>query len=1108
MAEKGEMKAEKSEVAKKEEQILAFWHERQIFAKSLEQPAGAAPRGEFVFYDGPPFATGTPHYGHILASAIKDAVPRYQTMRGYRVARRWGWDCHGLPIENIVEKELQISGKKEIEKLGVAKFNETARSKVLTYVGEWKKTVERMGRWVDFDGSYKTMDNTYMESVWWALAELNQKGLLYEGNKVLPYCPRCETPIANSEIAMDGSYKDIADLSVYVKFELKDEPGTYLLAWTTTPWTLPGNTALAINPEMIYVQNEDNLIFAKSRLEHLPSVSQTIKKEFTGRDLVGRKYQTLFDYYLSEGQVYAADFVTTEEGTGVVHVAPAFGEDDLALARKENLPVIVHVDETGHFKPEVKDFAGLAVKPKSEDEKTRLAADIAVIKYLQEHGQFFAKQKIVHAYPHCMRCETPLYYYALPSWFIKIQDLKPRLGELNQQINWIPEHLKTGRFAKSMEGAPDWNISRNRYWATPLPIWKCEQCAQTKVVGSLKELLAEREPRNHYWVLRHGEAESNVRQIVSGRVDGEYPLTERGKQEVAAAAEKLKAEKIDAIIASPVWRTKESAELLAGIVGFPKDKIIFDDRLREVDFGDLEGESVAAYHQALPGQCEDLAEVRTRALSFLYHLDAERQGQKILLVTHQTVADFIQAAVAPAKSSFVTGELRPLDFISLPHNERFELDLHRPYVDELKLKCACGGEMKRIPEVIDCWFESGAMPFAAEHYPFENKEKTEARLPADFVAEYIAQTRTWFYYMHVLSTVLFGQIPFRNVVTTGNVLAEDGQKMSKSKGNFPDPWLVFDRYGVDALRFYLLSSPLLKAEDLSFSETGLAEVSRRVISRLRNVLAFYELYADQTAEAIIPEGRSSVLDRWIGSRLNETVGAVTEAMEGFVIEQALRPLDLLIDDLSTWYLRRSRERFKAEAAERVAAAGTLRFVLQELAKLLAPFTPFIAEEIYQTVREEAAPESVHLTRWPEGGVVEQEVLEQMGKTRELVSQGLELRAKAKIKVRQPLSSLQLGAASGQLGEEYKELIQDEVNVEKVIEGSDEFSLDVNITPELQEKGELRELIRELQDWRKAQGLAPGELTRVRVPMAKKALVEKYLTELKRATSAADFEFVD
>ncbi len=1122
---------EKSEVAKREERILKFWQEQQIFEKSLAKNVSDE---EFVFYDGPPFATGTPHYGHILASAIKDVIPRYQTMRGKRVARRWGWDCHGLPVENIVEKELKISGKKQIEELGIDKFNQTARDKVLTYVADWQKVIERMGRWVDFAGSYKTMDNTYIESVWWALSEMNKLGLLYEGTRVLPYCPRCETPLANAEIAMDNSYKDISDISVFVKFELLDEPGTYLLVWTTTPWTLPGNTAVAVGPQISYVKvkiGQEYFILAKDRLLASIKSDYSIEEEFLGRDLIGKKYKPPFAYYLTEGRVCGADFVNTVDGTGIVHIAPAFGEDDMALAKKENLPIVVHVDHTGRFQLEVKDFAGQLVKPKDNHQVT----DIEIIKFLAKRDILFDKQKIVHSYPHCYRCETPLYYYAVPSWFIKIQDLKPRLRELNQEINWIPEHLKFGRFAKSMAGAPDWNISRNRFWATPLPIWKCDQCQFVKVISSLVELQEEAiSAGNKYLAMRHGEADHNVQDIVSSRVDNPHHLTDKGREQIKAVLSKLEKAKIDLIISSDFVRTRETTELIARELSLPTASVIYDKRLREVDFGDFNGRPVAEYYHHFSNPIdkftkgcpngEDLMTVKRRMMNLIDDLEGRYQGKNILLISHETPITMLFAGAlglgVTEASNFkethddflLTGEVKDFSYKPLPHNHDYELDFHRPYIDKIKLTCNCGGLMSRIPEVVDCWFESGSMPFAAEHYPFEREEQTRRRVPADFVSEYIAQTRTWFYYMHVVATILFNKIPFKNVVTTGSVLASDGQKMSKSKGNFPDPLLILNQYGADALRFYLLSSPLLKAEDACFSELGVGEIYRKVINRLDNVWLFYQTYADveqSVAKKIISR---HVLDRWIIARLNQLVGEVTEAMDRYELDQALRVINIFIEDLSVWYVRRSRDRFKPEAKEeRVNASATLAQVFNILARVLAPFTPFVAEEIYRQL--EGDQESVHLDSWPRVvDLVDQGLLEDMIEVRRIVSLGLEARAKAGIKVRQPLARLKIKKMSLEIknNSQLLDLIKDEVNVKEISSDPElvsEVELDLELTPELKEEGELRDLIRKLQDWRKKSGLKPGELAIMPVSLARRDLVLKHADVLKLAVNAKEFTFV-
>jgi len=1148
----------KSQVALNEERILKFWQENKIFEQSLKKNEG---KKEYVFYDGPPFATGLPHYGHILGSTVKDIIPRYQTMRGHYVSRKWGWDCHGLPIENIVEKDLKISGKKQIEEIGVEKFNEHARSKVLEYIHEWKRTVDRMGRWVDFDGSYKTMDNTYIESVWWALSELNDKKLIYEGTKVLPYCPRCETPIANSEIAMDNSYKDITDISVYVMLELKDEPKTYLVAWTTTPWTLPGNTAAAVNRDLVYSKikltaskkagkengakiPEGTFLIAKERAEAvLKDYEYEVIGECTGDDLVGKSYEPVFGYYkdaeLKNKQngwkVYAGAFVTAESGTGIVHIAPGFGEDDMRLAKDYELPVILHVNHEGRFKDDVVEFAGKLVKPKPTKEAPQLhqSADIEVIKYLAREGKLFAKEKIIHSYPHCFRCETPLYYFALPAWFIKITEVKEKLLSLNEKIHWVPEHLKEGRFKKIVEGAPDWNISRNRYWASPLPIWKCDACAYVEFIPGIDALKKKTKSTNTFVIMRHGEAENNTRNVVNSDLhQNTFALTEVGKEQVREAIAQLKDKSYDAVFVSPFMRTQQTAEMVTSALQIGKENVFTDARLGEINTGEYDGKSIDDYHSYSlahpdrfidgPRGGENYNQVKKRMMDFLYEIDSKYEGKTILIVTHDTPSWLLFAGVhgkkayealeyrGKGKYFFANAEVRELEFYKLPHNAQYELDLHRPYIDAVTWACVCEkGTMKRISEVVDCWLESGSMPFAQVHYPFQNKEWFGEHFPAQFISEYIAQTRTWFYYTHALGVMLFGRNAFEHVVTSGTVLAEDGQKMSKSKGNFPDPWILFDKYGVDALRYYLMSSPVMKSEDLRFSEKGVDEVYKKIILRLNNVVSFYEMYAVGVKKEETPVHSENVLDKWILSRLNEVAAAVTQGLEDYEMNNAVASFDLFIDDLSTWYLRRSRERFKGENAEdKQAALTTVRFVLFKLAQLMAPFTPFTAEGVYEKVKGEMDPLSVHLTEWPETGKVDGDIIEEMAHVRRLVSVALEARSKAAVKVRQPLARLVL---KNETKDEFAELIKDEVNVkEVVVDGNikNETELDLNITPELRDEGIYRELLRSVQDLRKREGLVPSDKVTLQIAATPEGqrIIEKFKTDLERIAGLSTVQF--
>ncbi len=937
-----EQEPKKKTPSQVEEDILNYWDENKIFQKTLDKTKEGKP---YVFYDGPPFATGLPHYGHILGSAAKDVVGRYWTMKGYYVRRRWGWDCHGLPIEQLVEQKLGISGKKQIEEIGVDKFNETCRENVMTYVGEWGKMVRRMARFVDFENSYKTMDSTYMESVWWALKQVWEKGLIYEGRKVLMYCPRCETPVSNFEVASDNSYDDVSEESVYIKVKVKssntilpDSKPVYILAWTTTPWTLPGNLAMAVGKDIDYVLvspsqadleagvEDAYYVLAQNRVEVIFN-NPKIEKNLKGSDLVGTSYEKLFDIPAMQTErsfkVYAADFVTTEDGTGIVHTAVVYGEEDYALGLEVGLPVVQLLNAQGHFNDTAPELIRGMYYKKGEK---------AILETLKEQNKVFKTEVYSHSVPFCWRCGTRLYYNALPSWFINIQKVKPRLLELNEQINWYPEHIKHGRFKKGIESAPDWNISRNRYWATPLPFWKCsnKSCGRAVCIGSVEEL----KQKSHN----------------------------------------------------------------------------FDEVYKSSDINDL--------------------------------------------------------------------------------------DLHRPYIDQVKMDCpVCANEMHRVPEVVDCWVESGSMPFAEFHYPFENKEEVAKRMPAQFVAEYINQTRTWYYVMHVMSTILWDKIPFENVINTGVVLAEDGQKMSKSKKNFPDPWVVIEKYGVDALRYYLMSSTVMQAENLFFSERELDEIYKKVILLLNNVHTFFRMY---TSEKILdnwkPES-NNVLDRWILGLLHQLQTEVTKHMDNYDTVRSSRPILQFINDLSTWYVRRSRDRFKAGDEAAKESLKILGYVLLELSKLMAPFMPFISENIF---RDLTGKESVHLADWSQEGYVpvsaeEQALTAKMELVREIVELGLSARTEAKMKVRQPLEYVVYKFKSADempLDKELEQILAEELNVKEVNlvpeiaampetigreDNNVQILLSVKLTPELKEEGFARELERQVQDLRKKFGLNVGDL---------------------------------
>jgi isoleucyl-tRNA synthetase len=952
-----------------EETVLQFWTEADTFQKSLSKEA---PRGDYVFYDGPPFATGTPHYGHLVGSIMKDVVPRYQTMRGYHVDRKWGWDCHGLPIENIVEKELGTKSKKDIEELGVAKFNDLCRARVSTYIDDWKKVINRLGRWADMEAPYRTMDLNYMESIWWAFGELWDKGLIYKAYRSMHICPRCETTLSQSEVS--EGYKDIKDLSAIAKFELIDEPGTYVLAWTTTPWTLIGNVALAVGFDIDYVKVEDwqfsdatkplgletpdpnkkvYYILAKERFEFLKDKFKHPKiiSEFKGADLVGKKYQPLFDYYANDEKlensengwkIYAAEFVTTTDGTGVVHIAPAFGEDDMALGKDNNLPFVQHVGMDGMFTKEVADFQGLHVKPLED----HMATDVEIIKYLAAHHTLFHKEKYEHSYPHCWRCDTPLINYATSSWFINVTKLKPNLLENAKNINWSPEHLKNGRFGNWLEGARDWSISRQRFWASAIPIWECE-CGEQHVVSSVAEL------------------------------------------------EKLSGEKIT--------------------------------------------------------------------------------------------------------------------------------DIHKDKVDPITFKCEkCGGIMKRISDVLDCWFESGSMPYAQLHYPFENKEKLEATFPAQFIAEGVDQCRTWFYYTHVVAGGLKNTHGFDNVIANGIVLAEDGKKMSKKLKNYPDPSLVMEKYGSDALRAYLLSSPVMLAENLNFSEKGVEESLRKNIMVLWNVYKFYEMYSENVSGEIKKPNTVNPIDIWILAKLNLLNKEITESFEAYNLPKATRPLTDFVDELSTWYLRRSRDRFKEEGTDKQAVLETMRYVLSELAKLMAPAMPFMAETLWQKTSGYNFTDknkSVHLEAWSnfeELTSEEKDVLDKMSLVRKIVELGLAARDEAGVKIRQMLGSVTIKSKEEVLSHDYLDLIKDELNIQNVIWGAGELeypelSLDTEITPELKKEGIKREMVRLINNFRKDLNLTLSDTVSVAVfgvNLEISEVIKEKNEEIKKDTLSSVLEIVN
>jgi isoleucyl-tRNA synthetase len=1113
----------KSNQALREEATLAFWKEKDIFNKTLTK--AEYPSGDFVFYEGPPTANAKPALHHLEARAFKDVLPRYKTMQGFRVARRAGWDTHGLPVELQIEKKLGLQSKKDIEVYGIAAFNKECKDSVFTYIKDWEVFTDRIGYWVDKKNAYYTFNPNYMESLWNIVGEVEKKGLLYKDYKVLPWCARCGTTLASHELAQ--GYQDDKDLTMYAKFKIVGTDNGYFVAWTTTPWTLPGNVALAVGKDIEYVEakvGDEVLVVAKERVSVLPEGYEIIA-EHKGSEMVGMQYEPLYAYLASvitgaekekmenAYKVYAADFVTTTDGTGIVHIAPMYGADDFALGTVVGLPKFHTVNTEGKFIEGTDFLAGRFVK----DEE--VAVDI--IKDLAHRGLLFKKEKYEHSYPHCWRCKTPLIYYARDSWYIGMSTLRDELLKANETINWEPDHIKEGRFGEWLDGIKDWAISRERYWGTPLPIWQSTDHERI-VVDSVATLKAHAKTSgNTYYVMRHGHAlhnDTNVWSCTPGNIDA---LTESGKAEVEGQAPYFADKKIDLIITSPFTRTHDTAKIVASHIGLGEDKIVVDPRIGEWKVGsEHDGKSMEDYfairkasddrYQFKTADGESYADVMTRSGAFIYDIEAQYHGKHILIVTHGGPAraiDLVSRGFSYSNlfettrvyQNFTNAEIRKVDFVPLPHNDLFELDLHRPYIDDVVLE-KDGKEFKRVKEVMDVWFDSGSMPFAQDHYPFEQTMK----YPADFISEAIDQTRGWFYTLLAVGVLMGRGTPYKNVICLGHLLDKDGKKMSKSIGNIVEPFEQMDKFGVDAVRFWMYSVNQ-PGESKNYDEKSVAEINNKVFNLLGNVYAFYEQYRDRSLETEVVES-TNVLDQWIMARLNQLIETMTARLDAYDLFQPTRAIREFCDDLSTWYLRRSRDRLKDGDKE---AKQTLYIVLKTTAQLLAPFAPFTAEDMWQKLKVESDEESVHLSEWPKAGKVDEIVLTAMVKVREICTAGNAERKKLNIPVRQPLNSILINDSNLIVeGDSYLELIKEELNIKKVLFGTPtgevkNITIDTDITPELKLEGEYRELVRLVQDLRKEKGLQPADVITLSLPAKYQDIVSMFGEELKKTVGAKE-----
>ncbi len=1148
---------------KLEEKILDFWKRNNIFQKSLLKRKKAP---KFVFYEGPPTANGKPGIHHVLARSFKDIILRYKTMRGYYVPRKAGWDTHGLPVELEVEKELGFKNKNDILNFGVDKFNQKCKESVWKYKKEWEKLTERMGFWLDFDNAYITYETGYVESLWSIIKKFYEKKLLYKDYKVVPWCVRCGTSLSSHELGQPDAYQTVSDNSIFIKFKIlsdkSDFKNSYILSWTTTPWTLPGNIALAINPNHNFIKIENPakagefLILEENSFKRLQQDKNfeefknvKIYKKFKAKDLIGLKYEPLFKIKFLENEkshrIYEADFVNIEEGTGVVHTAVMYGEDDYNLGKKIGLPMQHTVLEDGKFVNDIEAVGGEYI---ISEKKKNLDTENKIFAYLEKLGLLYKIMPYSHEYPHCWRCKTPVIYYARESWFVDVNKVRKDLIKNNQKINWVPAHIKKGRFGEWLKEKKNWNFSRERFWGTPLPVWECKNCSHKEVIGSISELVNKLpQSSNKYFLMRHGESQTQIRKIIDIG-DGTYHLTTIGKDMVKSASKKLLKEKIDLIFASPVLRTRETAEIVSKTLN---KEIIFDERLKEIQLPEFNGKSIKLYHEAFPTyqsrfentpkDGESLRNVRMRVWEFISEVEKKYQNKNILIISHEYPIWMIaQVILGWDEKKAIYGKqkrepdfikpaevLKNLKFVNGPRNLSGEFDLHKPYIDEIKFNCQkCGQEMIRVKEVVDVWFDSGAMPIAQNYILFnnlkiKNKKPTNIDYPADYISEAIDQTRGWFYTLLAVSTLLGLEPSYKNVVCLGLVLDKYGKKMSKSLGNVVNPWDMIEKYGIDAVRWYLyrINPP---GEPKNFDEDDILKILRANHLIIYNCLVFLKTYSPKNLSFNF-KPKFALLDKWILSKLNNLILKTTANFDKYEIREAVLEIENFVDDLSRWYIRRSRKRFQKpdNILDLKTASWVLGYVLNNLSKLIAPISPFFADALYAETKlfDNKSEESVHLCLWPKADkkLINKKLEDEMKIIRNLAQEALKERALSKIKVRQPLQKFIINDSKlkeAKFIKTNKELIQilkDEINVKEIIFDSkikNLIELDKNITPELYNEGILKEFIRIVQDLRNKANLRPQNKIKLFIEGDKNILLilNKNKKEIQKEINATQINF--